>query len=592
MIIGIDLGTTNSLATTYKNGEVVFIPNPLGHYLTPSVVSVAPNHDIIVGEVAKERLVTAPEYTFSMFKRDMGRDIQWSVYKQPYTPELLSGFIIRQLVNDAEAYLKTKVTKAVVSVPAYFNALQRSATKRAGEMAGVKVEVLVNEPSAAALTCRDESADEAFIVFDFGGGTLDVSIVESFMNIININVIAGDNHLGGRDFDQLIVQIFCQENQLIVEQLTSQEQEILIKNAEAAKMNLGSGNKNIQMAATIHDTEYTMTLNNQLLYDASHYLFERIRKVLAKAINDSGLTTEDISKCILVGGACGLTVVQRYLKNVLKLTIVQPDRGDQVVARGLGIYTGIKMRSEKVKSLVLTDICPFSLGTSIRNPNSEEPNLMSVIIPRNATLPITKMQTYSTNRHGQKRVNLPVIQGDSYYAKDNLELGVLVLPVPYNKTGYESVEVAFTYDINATLIIETHVLSTGEKRTFVVRDNQIIEDIDLATPVLEKSRAVAAQLFDPLLLPLQLLTERALSMYEDSIEPMRGLIAEILMKCERLDEQTSLVKRNKEIQKYNQLLDEIERFKSEHLFFAEQEKRKIIDINEVRRNGHMENPSD
>ncbi len=237
-IIGIDLGTTNSLACTWQNGRCVIIPNRFGKELTPSAVSIDEDGTLYIGAIAKERLITHPDDSIALFKRTMGSNQIYTLQGKQYTSEELSSFVIRQLVDDAKAYLQEEIEEAIISVPAYFNDAQRSATKQAGALAGIKVERLINEPSAAALFARSNQDEECFLIFDFGGGTLDISIVECFEQIISILAVSGDNHLGGSDFDRAIADAFCEENDLFFEDLSPQEERMLLRQCEEMKITL------------------------------------------------------------------------------------------------------------------------------------------------------------------------------------------------------------------------------------------------------------------------------------------------------------------------------------------------------------------
>ena len=300
-IIGIDLGTTNSLVCAYKDGAARLIPNVFGKTLTPSVVSVAEDGSIYVGAVAKERLVTHPEATAASFKRYMGTDKVFELAGSRFRPQELSSFILRQLKEDAERFLGEEVTEAVVSVPAYFNDNQRYATKEAGELAGIKVERLINEPSAAALTASRLSGREegSFLIFDFGGGTLDVSIVDYFDNVIEIIAVSGDNHLGGIDFDEKIARYFCEKHQIDYEGLASGERASLLQYAEQCKRDLSSL-KEVTHTFELNG-EKKMTLDNVLLAKLGQDLFDRMALAITHALNDSDRTIKDVDEIILVG---------------------------------------------------------------------------------------------------------------------------------------------------------------------------------------------------------------------------------------------------------------------------------------------------
>lgn len=307
-VIGIDLGTTNSLASVCDDKGVRLIPNAFGEYLTPSIVSIGENNEIYIGKIAKERLITHPESTFKEFKRDMGQKIphvcRIGEQEQKYSAEELSAMVLKQLKEDAQNYLGEPVEEAVISVPAYFNDDQRSATRNAGRLAGLKVDRLINEPSAAALSHSVEGSHEhsTYLVFDFGGGTLDVSIVDAFNNIVEIEAVAGDNQLGGKDFNELIAQDFYEHCQIDSTKLTDKQKGIVIREAEKCKIELSSSN-HVSRIVPINEQNYVMNMSNQHLIDIAKKLFTRLTLPLQKALNTSDLEIEDIDKVILVGGS-------------------------------------------------------------------------------------------------------------------------------------------------------------------------------------------------------------------------------------------------------------------------------------------------
>ncbi len=299
-VIGIDLGTTNSIAVVFRNGEVEMIPNSFGEYLTPSVVTIE-NNELIVGKIARQKLVTSPENTTSLFKRDMGNDkkiklgkkmylpqelsallLKQLIGKKMYLPQELSALLLKQLINDAEKYLNEKVEEVVISVPAYFNAKQRRATKLAGEIIGVKVDRLINEPSAAAIACHEEEF-ETFIIFDFGGGTLDVSVVDCFENVVSICSIAGNNRLGGIDFDRAIAMYFCQQNKIDYNSLIRAEKESLFLASERTKISLQNKDE-AGMSMSIRGKSYSTKISNEVLALISKPILDEIREVIRRAV--------------------------------------------------------------------------------------------------------------------------------------------------------------------------------------------------------------------------------------------------------------------------------------------------------------------
>ena len=467
-IIGIDLGTTNSLVCAYKDGAARLIPNIFGKTLTPSVVSVAEDGSIYVGAVAKERLVTHPEAAVASFKRFMGTDKIFELSGRRFRPQELSSFILRQLKEDAERFLGEEVTEAVVSVPAYFNDNQRYATKEAGELAGLKVRRLINEPSAAALTASRLSGREegSFLVFDFGGGTLDVSVVDYFDNVIEIIAVNGDNHLGGIDFDEKIARYFCEKHQIDYERLASGERASLLQYAEKCKRDL-SVLKEVTHVFELNG-EKKMTLDNALLAKLGQDLFDRMAFVIKRVLADSHRTMESVDDVILVGGSSKMPSVSFFLQTVFgrKPQIVASP--DEIVATGAGIYAGIKERNEEIRDLVLTDICPFTLGISVINYADQSNSLMSPIIERNSILPSFRKKVYTNGIDYQAKMSIEVYQGEESFCRDNIYLGELPIYIKRKKKGTNRIEVCFTYDINGILLVEVTDLDIGEKRERVL----------------------------------------------------------------------------------------------------------------------------
>lgn len=461
-IIGIDLGTTNSLACVCRDGKAILIPNPLGQTLTPSVVSVDEDGRICVGAVAKERLISHPKDSASSFKRYMGTDKIFTLAGHDFTPQELSSFVLRQLKEDAERFLGEEVTEAVISVPAYFNDNQRYATKEAGRLAGLNVERLINEPSAAALAASRISGDEegSYLVFDLGGGTLDVSVVDYFDNIIEIIAVSGDNRLGGDDFDEAIARSFCAHHQIEYDELEPQMQASLLRLSENCKRELTERDE----AELVWEAENKkLTLNNLLLAGLCQRIYDRISQVVTNALRDSDRTIEDVDDIVLVGGSSKMPVIALYLQNLLKKKPRVIGSPDEVVAMGAGIYAGIKERKQDIKDLVLTDICPFTLGINVRNYSQENNPIMSPVIERNSILPCSKTGLYTNSYDFQEQIKIGIYQGEAYYCRDNLELGVIEMDIDPVPRGQTQLQVSFAYDING--ILEVEVIDHGRNRT-------------------------------------------------------------------------------------------------------------------------------
>ena len=491
-ILGVDLGTTNSLAVVYKEGKPVLVPNAYGEYVTPSAISIL-DGKIVVGKLAKERLITHPECSASLFKRNMGSDVTYTLDKKAYDSATLSSFVVKQLIEDAQNYLHEEILEVVISVPAYFNARQRQDTKRIGELLGIKVERLINEPSAAAIACHMDDEYETFVVFDFGGGTLDVSVVDCFENVISINAISGNNHLGGTDFDRAMAEYFCLKNGLDYNILDSSFQQSILRACEQAKIKLST--QNVVEVSLVHlNKNYNCVFDENVLFSITHSLLESCKNVIGKAVKDSGFSASELDSLILVGGSSKMPVLQHYLSDALNIPILKEENMDSLVALGLGKYIGIKQRDENIKDVVVTDICPFSLSTSTYNEQNPDLELSTVLIPKNSVLPTSKKMTLRTVHKGQTKVNISVFQGQAMYAKENLFLGQAFIHVPRNMHDYESFDLIYSYDINSMLYVEAVVHSTKEHYIFRVSKGDVLEKVD-ASVRLDSIKEVSLALY-------------------------------------------------------------------------------------------------
>ena len=491
-ILGVDLGTTNSLAVVYKEGKPVLVPNAYGEYVTPSAISIL-DGKIVVGKLAKERLITHPECSASLFKRNMGTDVTYKLDKKEYDSATLSSFVVKQLIEDAQNYLHESIDEVVISVPAYFNARQRQDTKRIGELLGIKVERLINEPSAAAIACHMDDEYETFVVFDFGGGTLDVSVVDCFENVISINAIRGNNHLGGTDFDRAMAEYFCLKNGLDYNILDSSFQQSILRACEQAKIKLST--QNVVEVSLVHlNKNYNCLFDENVLFNITHSLLESCKNVIGRAVKDSGFSASELDSLILVGGSSKMPVLQHYLSDALNIPVLKEENMDSLVVLGLGKYIGIKQRDENIKDVVVTDICPFSLSTSTYNEQNPDLELSTVLIPKNSVLPTSKKMTLRTVHKGQTKVNISVFQGQAMYAKENLFLGQAFIHVPRNMHDYESFDLIYSYDINSMLYVEAVVHSTKEHYIFRVSKGDVLEKVD-ASVRLDSIKEVSLALY-------------------------------------------------------------------------------------------------
>lgn len=485
-VIGIDLGTTNSLGTVFRDKTVEMIPNRFGSFLTPSVVSVLEDGSVIVGEIAKERLITHPECTVSSFKKEMGSDRKIELKNRKFLPEELSSFVIRSIIEDAERYLGEKVEEAVISVPAYFHDRQRVATKRAGMLAGIKVQRIINEPSAAALASYyDTKEEQIFLVFDFGGGTLDVSVVECFDTMVEILSVSGDNHLGGDNFNEIIAENFLKEHNISEKVISSTEKAVLVKQAEICKQELTSHDE-AKMRVMLKGTVYQSIYTNERLMEESSSILSKIKKVLSHALRDGNLHIRDINQVVMVGGSSKMPLIQSYIQHLFRQAPLAADNCDEMIARGVGLVCGVKEREEQMKDYILTDICPFTLGTNICNYADPEHPYMSPIVERNTTLPCSRVQRFCTACDNQTKIEMDILQGEHAYAEDNISLAKMSVRVPKNKKGEESVDVRFTYDINGILMADITVVSTGKKISKVISESMDEKELQKRIKELEK----------------------------------------------------------------------------------------------------------
>ena len=554
-ILGVDLGTTNSLAVVYKEGKPIRIPNAYGEYVTASAVSIL-DGKIVVGKLAKERLITHPECSASLFKRNMGTDVTYKLDKKEYDSATLSSFIVKQLIEDAQNYLHESIDEVVISVPAYFNARQRQDTKRIGELLGIKVERLINEPSAAAIACHMDDEYETFVVFDFGGGTLDVSVVDCFENVISINAISGNNHLGGTDFDRAMAEYFCLKNGLDYNILDSSFQQSILRACEQAKIKLSTQNV-VEISLTHSSINYRCVFDENVLFNITHSLLESCKNVIGKAVKDSGFSASELDSLILVGGSSKMPVLQHYLSDALNIPVLKEEHMDSLVVLGLGKYIGIKQRDENIKDVVVTDICPFSLSTSTYNEQNPDLELSTVLIPKNSVLPTSKKMTLRTVHKGQTKVNISVFQGQAMYAKENLFLGQAFIHVPRNMHDYESFDLIYSYDINSMLYVEAIVHSTKEHYIFRVSKGDVLEKVD-ASVRLDSIKEVSLALYqnnevDALLARIETIYREV---DEETQDYLMKLHTEFTKDMESLI--NNIQKRKRLINQVSRILDQIE----------------------------------
>jgi len=560
-MIGIDLGTTNSLVTYFGADGPVVIPNVFGEHLTPSVVSVDENGDVFVGRIAKERLLTHPEQTTSVFKRSMGSKKAYRLGAKTFSPEELSAVVISKLKEDAEAFLGEAVEEAVISVPAYFNDTQRRATKTAGELAGLKTERIVNEPTAAAVAygLHDRKDYTKYLVFDLGGGTFDVSILEKYHNIMEVRAVAGDNFLGGEDFTEVLIDWFLRHHRLDPDALSPIAHGILYKNAEAAKRAFSDA-RDVTLSCTLDGESYSLSMPLKEYERRCEMLFARLRSPIKRALSDASIQLRDIESILLVGGATKLPLVRSFVAKLFGQLPAAHIDPDEVVAIGTAVHAAMKQRNASIKEVVLTDVCPYTLGTnvSVYKPSGfYEPGHFYPIIERNSVIPISRSERVYTVHENQKTVTVEVLQGESRRVSDNVLLGELNIAVPQNRAGSEAVDIRYTYDINGILEVEVTVVSTGLTKTLVLEKNPgVMTEAEVAEK-LETLKELKVHPRDKD--ENRLLLAKAERLYEEHVGEDRQLLSREIIQFESLLEKQD----ERAIRDYAislaQLLKEIER---------------------------------
>lgn len=559
-IVGIDLGTTNSLVSVFKDGESVIIKNAFNETLTPSIVSRDENGEIYVGKIAKERQITNPNDTISLFKRSMGTKKEYKLGDKTFLPEELSSLVIRSLKADAEAYLNEEVTEAIISVPAYFNDTQRRATKRAGELAGIKVERIINEPTAAAIAYgfHEKNSNTKFLVFDLGGGTFDVSVLELYKNIMEVRAVAGDNYLGGEDFTKILMDMVANKKNLDLDALDEKSYNMFRKQAEIVKRSF-SDNKEVEFKCLINDEEIKCDITLSEYEKSCELLLAKLRKPIERALSDAAIKLKEIDTIVLVGGGTKLPIIRSFVSKLfgrLPATNINPD---EVVAIGAGIQSAMKMRNEAIKEIVLTDVCPYTLGTntSVEKPGGYfESGHFFPIIERNTIIPVSRVERLYTIKENQKKISVEILQGESRRASENILLGELSVSIPPSPKGEQAIDVRYTYDINGILEVEVTVVSTGDKKKIVIQKNpgyMSEEEVENRLDELSELKIHPREKAEN-----KHLLARGERMYEECVGHKRMLIEEALRKFENIldkQEPREIERANSELK---EILDEIE----------------------------------
>jgi molecular chaperone HscC len=477
MIIGIDLGTSNSLAAYFTEEGPRIIPNRLGKKLTPSIVSTDESGHIYVGETAREHMLLNEKSAAAVFKRSMGSSREYDLLDKKFTAEELSSFILRSLKEDAESFLKEPVTEAIISVPAYFNDKRRRATKRAGELAGLKVERIISEPTAAAIAygLYKNNQNSKFLVFDLGGGTFDVSILELFGNIIEVRAVAGDNFLGGEDFTDVIENIFfSRTKELDPDKLTNKERGHIHKQAELCKHEFSEKNKSI-FRCVVNERTYEEIIGLEEYEESCFGLLEKIKEPIKRSLADANIRISEIDKIVMVGGATKLPVIRNFVGKLFKIIPYSSINSDEAVVLGAAVQGAMKERNAAVREVILTDVCPFTLGTEVVQDYGDNrciDGLFYPIIERNTVIPASRTERLYTARDNQTKIRINILQGESRFAKNNLSLGELNIDVPKARAGEEAVDVTYTYDVNSLLEVQVKAVSTGTTIKQIIVNNE------------------------------------------------------------------------------------------------------------------------
>ena len=485
--IGIDLGTTNSVVAVMEGGKPTVIANAEGSRTTPSIVGFSKTGEKLVGQLAKRQAILNPDKTIISIKREMGTDFKKNINGKDYTPQEISAMILRKLADDASAYLGEKVTSAVITVPAYFNDAQRQATKDAGKIAGLDVLRIVNEPTAAALAYGlEKDKPEKVLVFDLGGGTFDVSVLEIGDGVHEVLSTSGDTHLGGDDFDEKIMNWLIEEfkkTEGIDLKNDKQAMQRLKEAAEKAKCELSSVvETNINLPFITADANGPKHLDVQLtrakFEELSHDLLERCKKPVADALQEAGLSKGEIDEVVLVGGSSRIPAVQALVKEFTGKDPNQSVNPDEVVAVGAAVQAGVL--AGEVKDIVLLDVTPLTLGIETLG------GVMTPLVPRNTTIPVSKSQVFSTAENNQTAVDVHVLQGERPMAKDNKSLGMFRLDgIPPAMRGLPQIEVTFDIDANGIVNVSAKDKATNKEQKITITNSSNLSESDIDRMVKE-----------------------------------------------------------------------------------------------------------
>lgn len=481
LAIGIDLGTTNSLIAVWRSGQAELIPNKFGDYLTPSIISIDENKHILVGKPAKSRRISHPDKTAALFKRSMGSNMSWTLGDESFNAPELSSLVLRSLKEDAEEYLHCQIKDVVISVPAYFSDEQRKHTRLAAELAGLNAVRLINEPTAAAMAYGLHSQQNTrSLVFDLGGGTFDVTVLEYATPIIEVHASAGDNYLGGEDFTHMLVEEALKQWKLDKSTLPEVALAELYALAETAKCS-GDIPLTLSWCSIYGSSPTTCEFYEDELEALWLPLLNRLRVPIEQALRDARLKPSQIDSLVLVGGASQMPLVQRIAVRLFGKLPYKSYDPSTIVALGAAIQGACRLRSKDIEEVILTDVCPYSLGVEVCQQGV--PGIFSPIIERNTTVPVSKVETYSTMYSDQDSIFIKVYQGESHKVKNNVLVDSFHIALKPNGQ-LQSVDIRFSYDINGLLEVDV-LLEDGKIESRVINHNST----ELTPQQLETSRA-------------------------------------------------------------------------------------------------------
>ena len=568
MIIGIDLGTTNSLVSIWQDGSSTLIPNALGSVLTPSVVSIDKDGQILIGQTAKERLVSSPEVTASAFKRFMGSQKVYQLGKHRFSPEELSALILKSLKHDAENHLGHEVTDAVITVPAYFNDHQREATKTAAILAGLNVVRLVNEPTAAAMAyglhSQDTDNERKFLVLDLGGGTFDVTLLELFCGVMEVKASAGDNFLGGEDFTHAIMHGFIQEQYRKHgkdKDFWQAHNAKLYDLAENAKRTLSDGHT-ATLKLTVDDTEYEYTLNSDDFAALCQPLLERFALPIERAVRDAGLKVRELDAVVMVGGATRMPLFKNFVTKLLGRFATAGLNPDEAIALGAGIQAGLIMEDSALEELVLTDVAPYSLGveTTVRiSEHERRSGIFAPVIERNTIIPTSKVEEFSPINDDQKSVDFGIYQGEARLVSDNIKLGEISVAVPHDYRGRASelsIKVRFSYDVNGLLEVDIDTSDKNKQYNLTIENGA--KRLNAKEIQASKDKLSALKIHPRDTIANRTLLARAERLYAQRLGHDREELGRLIAWFENLLDSQDTNKIRHESPKFSSWLDEIE----------------------------------